>query len=267
MRNIKGKKFNRLTVIRFSYKNKNSVDFWECECDCGNTKIIRGHSIEHGLTKSCGCLQKEKVKITGANCKKHGFANKERLYRIWKNMRKRCNNPNSDYYENYGGRGIKVCEEWNDYQNFRNWSLDNGYQDDLSIDRINGNEGYEPSNCRWANRKQQANNQRSNVMIFYKGEIKTAAQWAEKIGITKSSMYHRLDRGWTMEEIEKIPQGERRNRPSKKALVFEFDGKKRSLKELSEISGIKPMTINSRIKKGWSVEKAINTPLMKNKFG
>lgn len=192
---------------------------------------------------------------------------KERLYRIWKGMRQRCNNPNHEAYHNYGERGIKVCEDWDDYTNFKSWSMSNGYKSYLSIDRINNDLGYSPCNCRWATRREQSMNTRRNVKIFYKNKILGIEEWAEEFGITLSSMHHRLYRGWTMEEIEKIPQGERRNIPSKKTLLFEFDGKKRSLKELSEISGIKPMTIYSRIRNRWSVEKAIKTPLLKNKYG
>lgn len=197
---------------------------------------------------------------------KHGFSNKERLYRIWRNMRRRCNSPKSDYYYNYGGRGIKVCDEWDDYLNFRKWALRNGYSEELSIDRINVDGNYEPSNCRWATREEQANNARSNVNLTYKGVTKTATEWARTLGITKSTMFHRLDRSWTIEEIMTIPMGGRRTKESPKAKVYLYNGKFKTLKQLSKIKGIHPDTIRHRIKIGMKIEEAATKPLSKNQF-
>lgn len=140
----------------------------------------------------------------------HGYANKERLYRIWKNMRRRCNNTKSDYYENYGGRGIRVCSQWDDYLTFRKWAISNGYKNDLTIDRINNDGDYTPSNCKWSTRKQQNNNTRSNVVITYKGVTKTASEWAEHLGLSKAAIYHRIERNWNEKDIIEVPKNTRR---------------------------------------------------------
>lgn len=136
----------------------------------------------------------------------HGKSNKERLYQTWKNMRQRCNNPNRSDYKRYGGRGITICDEWNDYNTFRDWALSNGYSDNLSIDRIDVNGNYEPSNCRWVDGIIQANNVRNNRIITFENSTYTMAEFARKIGISYPSLQHRLDRGWSIDKIAQTPQ-------------------------------------------------------------
>ncbi|WP_097026146.1 hypothetical protein [Clostridium peptidivorans] len=158
--NIIGKKYGYWTVIKRS-KNINGRSTWVCECKCGNRKIVKLHDLRNGRSKSCGCLRKE---TTSKNFKTHNLTN-HRLFSIWSCMKTRCYNPNATNYERYGARGIRICDEWlNDFMNFYNWSMGNGYKDDLTIDRINNDGNYESSNCRWATIEQQANNKRS-----YKG--------------------------------------------------------------------------------------------------
>ena len=149
-------KYDRLTVIKRS-GTIGKHPSWLCLCTCGNQKIIRGDHLRYGLIRSCGCLEEENRK-DGANYK-HGGSD-SRLYTIWSGMKKRCDNKNSHAYQNYGGRGIKVCTEWNDFSIFQKWALSNGYSDDLSIDRVNNDGNYEPNNCRWASSKTQAENRR-----------------------------------------------------------------------------------------------------------
>ena len=137
---------------------------------------------------------------------KHGgWKNNRRLYRTWANMRSRCNNKNHHLYKHYGGRGIKVCDEWNDFSLFREWAMDNGYQDNLSIDRIDFNGDYEPNNCRWANEKTQHNNTRRNTFIEFGGETHTLAEWAEIAGINYSTFCNRWVRGWSIERMINEP--------------------------------------------------------------
>jgi hypothetical protein len=153
-----GKRYGRLTVIevtkpKFLPCGQRETQYL-CKCDCGTEKIISYHDMSRGRTSSCGCLRKEGPHTT------HGKTH-DRIYRIYNAMKTRCYNHNFPRYADYGGRGIRVCDEWlNDFQRFYNWAIENGYAPNLSIDRINNEKGYSPGNCRWATAKEQNNNQR-----------------------------------------------------------------------------------------------------------
>jgi len=157
---LTGMKFGRLTVIERANNNNQYRAQWLCVCECGNRRIIPSDCLLKGTSKSCGCLNNE-IRKSGANRRTHGGCG-TRLHRIWKNMKTRCKNLNSiDYQKWYGGRGIEVCKEWDDsFESFKEWAIQNGYDDKLSIDRINVNGNYEPDNCRWSTSKEQANNKR-----------------------------------------------------------------------------------------------------------
>ena len=193
--NLTGKRFGKLYVIkRGEARGVSGNVHWLCECDCGRTKNVSSRSLRKGSTKSCGCLHKNNFEPT------HGKSN-TRLYKIWMGMKMRCYNPKNVSYKNYGARGIKVCNEWlNDFENFYNWAIDNGYQDALSIDRIDVNENYTPSNCRWATRLEQNNNSRHNTYLTFNGETKTIKQWSLSTSIKETTIISRLQYGWSVEE-------------------------------------------------------------------
>ena len=155
--NLTGNRFGRLVVIERQGRI-GAHAAWRCACDCGNEAIVRGDHLRHGKTHSCRCLEKE-MRDNGEIHLIHGGRN-TRIYEIWTGMRKRCTNPNDHAFHNYGGRGISVCPEWADFAVFREWANANGYSDKLSIDRVNNDGNYEPSNCKWSTAKEQANNRR-----------------------------------------------------------------------------------------------------------
>lgn len=207
---LTGKRFGKLTVISKAENIGDSVS-WNCICDCGKTKVIRGYSLKNGDTKSCGCLHNEIVK---QKLNIHGSSN-NRLYRIWRCMKNRCERQNDVGYKLYGGRGISVCKEWSEsFILFSNWAILNGYQNDLTIDRINVNGNYEPSNCRWITIKEQQNNKRNNLYITYNGKTHTATEWASLIGINEYTLIWRKKHGWSDKDCIEKPIRRKINSPN-----------------------------------------------------
>lgn len=192
-----GQRFGRLVVISIGEPTPGGNTRWECKCDCGNTALVTGTNLKNGMTKSCGCIRKE---ISSAVHKTHGEKH-SKLYGIWSAMKARCKNPNVYAYNRYGGRGISVCDEWQSFQNFMEWSISNGYKEGLSLDRIDNNGNYEPSNCRWATKEQQSENTSQNVFFTYNGETHTMAQWAKIVGSYEARLSWRYKQGWPVEEI------------------------------------------------------------------
>jgi len=185
-----GKKYHRLTAIKY-FRNGEHAGRWLWKCDCGNTIIPQTGAVTWGRTKSCGCLNDERRK-SGLNRMEHGDAkrnDRKVLYNKWASMLSRCRNPHNKAYKYYGGRGITVCEAWKKYENFMIWAYNTGYRDDLSIDRIDNDEGYNAKNCRFVKRKEQNRNKKNNRMLTYNGETKCVGAWAEELGVTYALLY------------------------------------------------------------------------------
>lgn len=186
---LTGQRFGKLTVLERAESiisgNRKRI-CWLCQCDCNGPNsliIVSANNLMGGRTKSCGCLR-------GINRLTHGQINTP-LYKSWAHMKERCNNPNTKKYNDYGGRGIKICDEWNNFIPFMEWALSNGYEEGLTIERNDVNGNYCPENCSWATRKEQANNRRSNVTITYFNETHTLMQWCEILNLPYKLIYKR----------------------------------------------------------------------------
>ena len=206
-KDLTGLKFNRLTVIKIASKDKNGHYYWLCKCDCGKLKKVLSTHLVSGNIKSCSCYASEMLSKRG---KERQFIPNKRLYGIWRLMKQRCYSKKSISYKNYGEKGITVCEEWkNDFMFFYNWAMQNGYQEDLTIDRINVNGNYEPNNCRWATWKEQCNNKRNNIIIEYNGEKNTVAYFIQKYNLNEFAIYKRLKKGWDIKKAIETPVKEK----------------------------------------------------------
>lgn len=189
-KDLTGKRFERLTVISRA-ENRNGQAAWNCICDCGKHTVVRSYQLTHGLIKSCGCYAADKTKDRSIT---HGES-RTRLYSIWRSMIKHCYQKTSYGYDNYGGRGIRVCDVWkNSYESFRDWAVLNGYNDNLTIDRIDNESGYCPENCRFVTMLQQENNRRNNRKITYKDVSLNASEWCRITGIPKTTFLRAVDR-------------------------------------------------------------------------
>lgn len=231
-----GTVYGRLTVIRKEEVKttntkcgKRTFSQWFCECSCGNMVVVTTRYLKTRVP-SCGCWGKEIKKSSENKYKTHG-STKTRLYKIWRSMIARCYNENHIHYNNYGGSGVTICDEWlNDFSVFKSWSLENGYGDNLSIDRIDGLSGYSPYNCRWATNKEQSRNTVSNVIVTSNdGEQKAMIEWCEFFELDKKG-YHRaifrFNKGMSFDEI--------------------FDRKKYSALPAKKQSGVKGIIWNKK---------------------
>ena len=190
---LTGKKFGKLEVIGV-HDTGNRKTYYVCQCDCGNVKVVRADSLISGATKSCGCIKKEQDKINLSANHKHKMSG-TRIYETWQDMKRRCYNKQNARYDRYGGRGITVCDEWlNNFQSFYDWAISNGYSDDLTIDRIDNDGNYEPSNCRWSTAKEQCNNRGSNINITIGNATKSLMCWCEIFNVDYKKVYARYKR-------------------------------------------------------------------------
>lgn len=213
MEDLTGKTFGRLTVIEFDHSKprfyasggvRGHRYYWKCLCECGNYKVIEHYNLIQGKINSCGCYNKE---IARKNHTTHSLSN-TRIYNIWSKIKSRCYRPKDNKFYIYGGRGIKVCNEWkNDFKAFYDWAMNNGYKNDLTIDRINVNGNYEPDNCRWVDLFVQANNKRNNRIISFNNKKLTLAEWAKELNLPYSVLECRINKHkWSIEDALTIPK-------------------------------------------------------------
>lgn len=196
---LTGQKFGMLTVIRL-HTAENGVIVWECLCDCGNKSFVRGGNLRSGAVKSCGC-----VKHLAPRNKEHGES-RSKLYRHWKSMIYRCSRPNNRAYKWYGGKGVRVCAEWQTYDGFKKWVLETRPNETYTVERIDVNGDYCPDNCKWIPIEKQANNRTSCVMISYNGSTKNLTEWCKELGLDYKLVHNRMTKlGWSFEKAISTP--------------------------------------------------------------
>lgn len=248
---LMGQRFGRLVVVERA-PNRNGKVWWKCQCDCGNIHYAATQSLRSRHTTSCGCYLREKYNhpdgFVGAS---NGESN-TRLYKEWFAMRRRCKATNGEKYEWYGKHGIKVCEEWErSYLAFKEWALANGYNDSLSLDRIDVNGDYEPSNCRWITMAEQQNNKRGTHYVEYNGQVKTLMDWAREYNLDGEKLRSRVRAGWT--DGEEILFG----RPARKTtrsnnVCITYNGKTQCVAHWAKELGVGKAAIHARIYRGWT---------------
>ena len=186
---LTGRVFGRLTAISEDERSSGKTR-WKCLCECGNAVSVRTSDLTSGKTVSCGCYNDELRKQP----KTHGMTY-SRMYRTWNNMIQRCNNNRREDYVRYGGRGIRVCDEWSDFKDFQRWAELSGYSDELTLERKDNDGNYSPENCTWVSHAQQSRNTRRNVNITFNGETRCMKDWSKIIGINYQTLHSAIQRG------------------------------------------------------------------------
>ena len=245
---LTGQKINGILVLKKIGVNKRHKSIFLCKCFCGNEFICIGSNLKNGNTGSCGCLAKKVSRNNGLKNRKHNLTN-TRLFNIWHNMKQRCFDKNCKSYKYYGNRGIIMCKDWKDnFINFYNWSVNNGYDNNLSIDRIDNNRNYEPSNCRWVNNKVQANNRRSNHIIEYNNQKHTLKEWSEILNID----YDKLKSKIRYQDLDGIINN---NYLYKNKKYITYKNITKTVKEWSKILNISYSCLSARIRRNWDLDK------------
>ena len=259
IKDMTGKRIGKIIVIGRD-KTRGHGAMWHCRCDCGSIFSTRGnHLRKKNPTESCGCIN--------YGGEKHGHTKsykQSKTYKTWLSMKSRCFNKNTISWHNYGGRGITVCKKWT--TSFESFLKDMGEKPEgKSLERINVNGDYKPSNCKWATNVEQGNNRRNNSIIFYKGESKTVTEWSRITGIQRSSIYSRLRNNWDIEKALTTKPIKKGSPKIKSRKTYTFNEKTQNLARWSEELGIKEFNLRNRIEViGWSIEKAFKTPVRKH---
>ena len=254
-KDLTGKRFGRWLVLgegEHKYYGNHRILHWKCECNCGTVRDVIGSKLTRGDSKSCGCLFQELLK-SGVFTKKHGMWN-TRIWNIWNAMLGRCKYPSNASYQYYGGRGIKVCERWQKFENFYE-DMESTYKDGLTIDRKDNDGDYEPGNCRWLTYKEQMRNRDDNHNITFNGKTMCLLDWTKKLGFKKNVLSMRLQKGWSIEKALTTPARKNRN-------GLTYNGDTKSMLDWANEIGIKPTTLSGRLNQSkWSIEKALTTPI------
>lgn len=248
-----GQKFNRWTVIRQTDKRgSGGLVIFECRCDCGTVRDIPGARVRSGETKSCGCLMKERARAANVT---HGMTNTP-LRNAWNSMMQRCYNPKNPRYPRYGARGIVVCERWMDAAKFieDNKPL---WAHGLSIDRIDNDGPYAPENVRWTSVAVQNANTSQNRNYTFNGKTRCLKAWSRDLGISHSGLRKRLALGWSVERAFSEPVDQK----MVASHLLTLDGRTQNLASWSRELGIEKSAIQRRLARGWTVERALTTPV------
>ena len=204
----KGERYGRLSIIK-EVKKRKGRRYFLCECDCGTRKEVRFVNLRSGHSKSCGCLRDERNRTSNLQHGKYGTG----IYNSWHSMKQRCSNENNATYKYYGARAITFCDQWEDFQPFYDWAMDNGYKEGLTIERIDVNGNYCPGNCTWITQEEQLFNTRNSIKIEFNGEVKCLKEWwreiKEDINISYQSLSKRLNNGWSIERAFTEPKNEK----------------------------------------------------------
>ncbi len=205
-RDVTGQRFNKLTALEVASRSPTK---WLCQCDCGRQTVVSSASLRRGKTKSCGCHRRTEI---ANRTRKHGDSHRAPEHRAWCKMLARCRNPNDNVFHHYGGRGIRVCDAWS--HSYEAFLRDMGRRPSLahSLDRVDVNGDYEPSNCRWATKVEQMRNTRDNHVLTHQGVSATLAEWAERTGINSRTLQTRVSRGWPAADALTRPVDVRRRK-------------------------------------------------------
>ena len=251
-RDITGLRSGKLVALSFYKKDKHGAHLWFCKCDCGNFAIVQKGRLtakKRGI-KSCGCA---KGNYKHGCCKKENKYNP--TYQTWQAMKSRCNRKTNKEYQNYGGRGISYCSRWEKFENFLEDMKER--PEGKTLDRIDNDGDYEPSNCRWATPLEQGRNTRKNKWHTFNGETLTQAEFARKYGLSDYTLFTRLKNGWSLEKALTTPI-------MKVKTLLEYKGELLTIREIAKRAGIRHSILKGRLDLGWNLEAALTTPIKRS---